>query len=264
MKIFSWNVNGIRAVARKGALEEFINKCKPDVALFQEIKGKPEQFDENILNETNFKKYFHPAEKAGYSGVAVWVSQKYADKIGEIKKGIPTLNDKEGRIICADVDDLSIFSVYVPNGGKSEEAFAHKLEFFSKFREHLINCKKNGRKIIVGGDFNVARTEIDLAQPEKNENNVCYTKSVREKMESFLSKEFIDTFREKYPDKKEAYTYWDNFDFSLPRGTKPREVNRGWRIDYMVVDTDTHKTTKNPDIHSEIMGSDHCPVSIEI
>ena len=263
MFLTSWNVNGLRAVFRKGSFEKFLKDYSPDVVLIQEIKGTPDKFSEEILDEAEYKKFFHPAEKPGYSGVAIFVSSKYSGEIEGFKSGMSNFEDTEGRVARVDFKNgLTIISVYVPNGGKSEEAFQGKLGFFDLLGEYAKSIVDEGRSVAIGGDFNVARSEIDLAQPEKHANNVLFRENIRNKMQSLLDLGFSDTFRDKFPDKKGAYSYWDNFDFSLPQGIKPRDVNRGWRIDYFLVDKNTK--TKNPNILDEVLGSDHCPVSIDI
>ena len=263
MFLTSWNVNGIRAVHRKGALDSFLSTYSPDVLLLQEIKGTPDKFGDELLDETKYKKIFHPAEKAGYSGVGIFISKANGDKIESTSTGMPGFTDSEGRILRVDFKNgLTVIGVYVPNGGKSEEAFHGKLNFFSLLQDYLNEIVGSGRSVAIGGDFNVARSNIDLAAPEKNEKNVCFREDIRKKMETLLGSDFIDTFREKYPNKIEAYSYWDNFDFSLPRGVTPREVNKGWRLDYFL--TDKKLKTKNPQILQDVLGSDHCPVSIEV
>ena len=262
MLLTSWNVNGIRAVHKKGALLNFLESVSPDVLLLQEIKGTVDKFPEELLDESKYKKFFHSAEKAGYSGVGIFVSKGQEKNIQEFTVGMTGFEDSEGRVARVDFKNgLTAISVYVPNGGKSEEAFQGKIGFFSFLRNYLNEIVDSGRSVIIGGDFNVARSEIDLASPEKKENNVCYRSEIREKMEILLDSGFVDTYRDKYPDKEGAYTYWDNFDFSIPRGVTPREINKGWRLDYFLSDKKTK--IKNPQILQEFMGSDHCPISIE-
>lgn len=270
--IYSWNVNGLRAVERKKALQEFITKHSPDILLLQEIKGKVEQFSEYLTDTDTYEKHYHSAEKAGYSGVAVWVRQDIKDTLGDTVEivGMPPIkewNDSEGRVLRVDFQNskLTVLSIYIPNGGKSDEAFIYKLNFFKLLGEYLDTMKKEGRIFVLGGDFNVAHKEIDLEEPEKHKNNVGFREEIREKLDTFIkNKKLIDTYRHFYKDKKGAYTYWDNFDFSLPRGTTPRFINRGWRLDYLFMENSHLSQLKSADIKSDILGSDHCPVSIEI
>ena len=258
MRIYSWNVNGLRAVHKKEALQTFIQKEKPDVLLLQEIKGKEEQFEE-IKEAYDFQYFFNPAEKAGYSGVAIWVKPSLT--VSANKKGMPKWKDGEGRVIRVDIDTYSVISVYVPNGGKSEEAYKEKLTFYTLLNNYGKQLQKEGRNVIIGGDFNVARSELDLAEPEKHKDHTHFNDEVRSHMEKVVDN-FTDTYRSRHLNKKEAYTYWDNFDFSLPKGTRPRDINKGWRLDYLLVDEKTDGVIKKVAIHNAIMGSDHCPISI--
>ena len=263
MLISSWNVNGLRAVERKGALEECINVLQPEVLLLQEIKGHTEKFSPELLDESVYKKFFNPAEKAGYSGVSIWVHTSIEKSIEGFSKGMKGWKDNEGRIARVDFNDgLTIISVYVPNGGKSEEAYKDKLKFFTLLAKNYSALVKEGRRVIIGGDFNVARSELDLAEPEKHLEHTHFNKEVREHIEKISKVGFVDTFRERNPTKKEAYSYWDNFDFSLPKGTTPRSINKGWRLDIMFADTALNAEITKASIHTDILGSDHCPVSV--
>ena len=152
--------------------------------------------------------------------------------------------------------------MYVPNGGKSEEAYKEKLSFFKLLTTYVKALQKEGNKVIIGGDFNVAHNEIDLAEPEKHRNHTHFNDEIRACIGTLIDAGLTDSYRIRNPDKKGAYSYWDNFSFSLPRGTKPRDVNSGWRLDYMLVDSETNDHIKEAQIHQNILGSDHCPVSI--
>ncbi len=263
MKIYSWNVNGLRAVHRKGALEACIKKEDPDIILLQEIKAKEEQLDETLTDES-FIRFYNPAEKAGYSGVAIWVHPRH-EMAGDFSKGMPGWKDGEGRVAQFTLNNNTvIISVYVPNGGKSEEAYKEKLSFFSLLAAYAKKLQKAGNRVIIGGDFNVARSELDLAEPEKHRNHPHFNDEVRAHMEKLTAAGMIDSYRVRNPDKEGAYSYWDNFSFSLPRGTKPRDVNKGWRLDYILADPATNDDIQRADIHQNIFGSDHCPVSITI
>lgn len=260
MKIYSWNVNGLRAVHRKGALEEFLKTKKPDVLMLQEIKGKEEQFEE-IISASDYIKEFNSAEKPGYSGVSIWVKPEY--KV-EFKKGMPKWKDGEGRILKADIGKLSLITVYVPNGGKSEEAYADKLKFYKLLAAYSKDLQAKGQSVLIGGDFNVARSELDLAEPEKHRKHTHFNDEVRKHMEMIIESNMVDTYRSRNPKKEGAYTYWDNFDFALPRGTKPREINKGWRIDFFLADKKLDKKIKKVEISNKVMGSDHCPILVEL
>ena len=259
MKIYSWNVNGIRAVERKEALAEFIETEKPDILLLQEIKGKEDVIEE-ALQDYPYKRFYNPAEKAGYSGVAIWVSNNLEDEVIEFKKGMPKWDDVEGRVAQIHFKNTVIISIYGPNGGKSEQAYEDKLRFFDLLKTYIYSLDK---RVIVGGDFNVARSDIDLSEPDKHRNHTHFNEEIKGKMETLLGKDFVDTFRSRNEGKEGCFTYWDNFDFKL-KGIKPRDVNKGWRIDYLVVDKKTNKEIKSADINNNVFGSDHCPISITL
>ena len=264
MKVATWNVNGLRAVERKGSLNEFISQHSPDVILLQEIKGKVEQFSNELIEKNEYEKIYHSAEKPGYSGVGVWVRSKY--KLKESKTGMPGYKDIEGRVLRVDIDckeKLSFVSVYVPNGGKSDKAYEDKLIFYKGLKKYLDDVRKSGRVCILGGDMNCAAEEIDLAQPERHSKNVCFTKEIRLEFKVF-DETMVDVFRHFFPEKEGSYTYWDNFDFSLQKGIRPREINRGWRLDYFFTHKKDLRFIKGIQILDEVLGSDHCPVLIEL
>ena len=267
MKIVSWNVNGLRAVERKGSIQDMLKKLKPDVVVLQEIKGKIDQFSDYLVENDEYSTHYHSAEKAGYSGVAAWVKKDL--EVVDVVKGIPDekdYSDTEGRVIRVDIkkgdDVVSVVGVYVPNGGKSEEAYELKLKFFSQLFSYIKRHNKINLTVL-GGDLNCAEEEIDLSEPEKHRKNVNFRDDCREIFSQYKKFDLVDSFRHFYPE-EECYTYWDNFDFSLPKGTKPRSVNRGWRIDYFLVPKSLIDDVKKVSIHNEIFGSDHCPVSVEI
>ncbi|MCY4577075.1 MAG: exodeoxyribonuclease III [Candidatus Kaiserbacteria bacterium] len=262
MKVYSWNVNGLRAVHNKGALARFIKKEDPDVLLFQEIKVKEEQLPE-ALPDPNYTHFYHSAEKAGYSGTAIWVHSRNKKIMRDFSKGMPNWKDTEGRVAqCEFAGKKIVITVYVPNGGKSEEAYQEKLQFLTTLANYVKKLQKDGYRVIVGGDFNVARSEFDLAKPEKHRGHTHFNDEVRSHMEKLIVAGLMDTYRSRNPNQEGAYTYWDNFSFSLPRGTKPRDVNEGWRLDYLLVDPSTDKKITSAAIHQNIFGSDHCPISI--
>ena len=264
MKIYAWNVNGLRAVHKKGALQTCIKKEDPDILLLQEIKAKEEQLSDDLLDETYLRCY-NPAEKAGYAGVAVWIHPRNKEKIKKCSKGMPGWEDGEGRVIqCTLTNNLTVIGVYVPNGGKSEEAYQEKLQFFNTLTTYTKALQKKGQQVVIAGDFNVARSELDLAEPEKHRKHTHFNDEIRMHMEQLTKAGLIDSYRSRYPDKKGAYSYWDNFSFSLPKGTRPRDVNLGWRLDYVLTDKKTDKKITKATIHQNIMGSDHCPVSIQL
>ena len=262
MRIYSWNVNGLRAVHKKGALATFIEKEDPDVILFQEIKAREEQLPEG-LQDPEYIHFYNSAEKPGYSGTAMWVHSRHKKSVIDFSKGMPKWTDTEGRIVqCELADENIIITVYVPNGGKSEESYQEKLHFLTTLAGYTKKLQKDGYRVIIGGDFNIARSELDLAKPEKHRDHTHFNDEVRSHMEKLIDADLVDTYRSRNPEEEGAYTYWDNFSFSLPRGTKPRDVNEGWRLDYLLVDPNTDADIQQVTIHQNIFGSDHCPISI--
>ena len=262
VKIYSWNVNGIRAVHKKGALTAFIEKEDPDILLIQEIKAKEEQLDD-VLTDDSFLRTYHSAEKPGYAGTAIFIHPRNTGRFSSFSTGMPKWDDTEGRIAqCAFSDNLVIITVYVPNGGKSDEAYQEKLAFFTTLAAYITQLQKDGARVVLAGDFNVARSELDLAEPEKHRDHTHFNDEIRARMETLLAVGLVDTYRSRNPDKVGAYSYWDNFSFSLPRGTRPRDANLGWRLDYILTDAATDKEIQAATIHQDILGSDHCPVSI--
>ena len=266
MKVSSWNVNGIRSILKKGNLATYLEQEKPDVLLLQEVRALEEQIHDEMANNPHpiFKEYtmlYHPAEKKGYSGVAVWTHNTHTPQ--NVQRGIPNFTDSEGRAIAVCLNEKTIFfSLYIPNGGKSEEAFQHKLNFMEALTTHTKTCIAEGYEVILGGDFNIAHHAIDIAQPEKHEESKQFSEKLTTILDALIAEGVVDTFRETHP-KEAVYSYWDNFDFSLPRGTKPREVNRGWRIDYIFATKGIYKAKKQAEIHTQVYGSDHCPVVLE-
>ncbi len=266
ISIYSWNVNGLRAVERKGDLQQFLKKHSPDILLLQEIKGNASQFSPFLTEHEEYEQHYHSAEKAGYSGVSLWVKKSIVQQYGPatIVRGMRGWDDTEGRIIRADFgDSLSVLSVYVPNGGKSKEAFEGKLLFFELFSSYLRDIKESGRNVVVGGDFNCARTEIDLAEPKRHQTTIGFLPEERERLELFFTYGFIDTFRNLHGDKEGVYTYWANLDFKH-RPNKPRDLNIGWRIDYIFTHPTDTLTLERAEVFNDVMGSDHCPLFVHI
>ncbi len=264
MKIFSWNVNGIRAVIKKGEFAKFIETYDPDIICLQETKAKQGQAE---IDLPQYEEFWNSADKAGYSGTAIFSKIKplsvvygFAENIAE-KYGLA--NDsygdptKEGRVISAEFDDFWVVTVYTPNskGDLSRLGLRHK-QWDPAFLEHVSELEKT-KPVLFSGDLNVAHREIDLARPKENIGKHGFTDEEREGFEAMLSAGFIDTFRAAYPDRTEAYTWWTHW-------ANARARNVGWRIDYWLASKKLASHVKNPQIHPEQMGSDHCPVSIEI
>lgn len=253
LRLLSWNVNGIRAAYKKGFVDWFI-KEGPDVLCLQETKARPEQLTDDLLNVIGYKSYFSSSiVKKGYSGVAIYT------KLEPVKVehgfGIPKFDD-EGRIIIADYKSFVLINIYYPNGKMSPERLKYKMDFYDAFLEYADNLVKKGKNLVICGDVNTAHKEIDLARPKENEKVSGFLPIEREWMDKFLSHGYVDTFR-MFNDEPEQYTWWD-------MQSRARERNVGWRIDYFFVSDNFKKNVKNAFIMPEVMGSDHCPVGIEI
>lgn len=252
MHIVSWNVNGIRAIAKKGFLEWF-GRARPDILCLQETKCHPDQLTEDLLHPFGYKSYWSSAEKKGYSGVAVYTKRepdKVSEKIG--KKEF----DREGRNLILDFKDFTLFNIYFPNGGSENVRVPYKMAFYDQFLKSAEQCRKAGKNIIICGDVNTAHQEIDLARPKENVRNTGFLPEERAWVAKFLSKGYVDTFRHFYTEGGH-YTWWDYF-------TAARQRNVGWRIDYFFVDFRFMSKVKRAYILKDVMGSDHCPVGIEI
>ncbi len=256
MKIISWNVNGIRAVERKGELGKFLKKYYPDVFFIQETKAKKEQLSDFLTNHEDYEQFYHSAVKPGYSGTAVWVRRSISKKVNFFV-GMDDFDDVEGRVCGVELDnDWVIFGVYFPNGGKSDEAWEGKLIFYEKFLKYVNKLRKKGKKIIFTGDVNCAHKEIDLARPEGNKNSIGFLPEERKWISKVILYGWEDVFRKMYSSKV-AYSWWHYF-------TRARERNVGWRIDYFFIDHDFFYFVKDIEYLSSQLGSDHCPVLLDV
>lgn len=254
MNIVSWNVNGLRAVHKKGNWNWFL-KEKPDILCLQETKALPEQLPEEVRNVPGYHSYFDfPKEKKGYSGVAIYTKIK-PEKV-EYLMGVPTL-DNEGRLLALYFEKFVLINVYFPNGGGGPVRLKYKLDFYDEFLKYIERLKKSGKSIVFCGDINTAHTEIDLARPKENEKNTGFLPIERAWLDKIVSKGYIDTFRMFYPDKVGAYSYWDMKTFA-------RDRNVGWRIDYFFISSDLKSKITKAGIHESVLGSDHCPIFIDI
>ena len=252
MRILSWNVNGIRAIEKKGFLP-WVYKESPDILCLQETKSHPDQLSENLLRPNGYKTFWSAAEKKGYSGVALF-TKKEPKKVQEglgIKKF-----DTEGRTLIADYGDFVLFNIYFPNGSAGNVRVPFKLAFCEAFLKVADGLKKKDKKIIVCGDVNTAHTEIDLARPKENEKNTGFLPEERAWVSKFILQGFIDTFRHVHKEPNH-YTWWD-----YKTGARSRNV--GWRIDYFFVTIDLVVRLKSAFILEKVLGSDHCPVGIEL
>ncbi|CUP01870.1 exodeoxyribonuclease ExoA [Clostridium baratii] len=248
-KLISWNVNGLRACVKKGFLDYF-NEVNADIFCIQETKLQEGQID---LDLKEYHMYWNYAEKKGYSGTALFtkeepISVKYGLGIEE--------HDTEGRVITAEFDDYYVVTVYTPNSQDKLARIDYRMAWEDVFRNYLKELEKN-KAVIVCGDLNVAHKEIDLKNPKTNRKNAGFSDEEREKFSILLDLGFIDTFRYFYPELEGAYSWW-SYRFNA------RKNNAGWRIDYFLVSNSLKDKLINAKIHSEILGSDHCPIELEI
>lgn len=247
MNLISWNVNGLRAVVKKGFMD-FFEDVKADIFCVQETKMQPDQLK---LELPGYKQYFNSAIKKGYSGTAIFtkmepISVKYGINIED--------HDNEGRVITLEFNEFYLVNVYTPNSKRELLRLDYRMEWEEAFRNYVISLDKI-KPVILCGDLNVAHKDIDLKNPKTNRRNPGFTDEERDKMTVFLSEGFIDTFRHLYPDKLDAYSWWSYMG-------KARENNTGWRIDYFLVSERLKHNIKDAKIYSHIYGSDHCPVGL--
>lgn len=251
MKILSWNINGLRAVYKKGFLE-WLKKNKPEILCLQETKAQEEKLPAVLINPFGYFSYFNPALRPGYAGTAVYTREKPL-KI-ETKIGFKRF-DEEGRLIRLDYQDFTLINLYLVHGGRAKENLDYKLRVYQKLFEYLEAVKKE--KVILLGDFNIAHQEIDLARPQENQNNIMFTPKEKKQIDQLLGLGFIDSFR-MFNQRGGHYTWW-------PYYRQAKERNLGWRIDYVFVSDNLQKQLKQVFILPEVMfGSDHCPVGVEI
>ncbi len=247
MKLVSWNVNGLRACLGKG-FEEFFNQTDADVFCLQETKLQPEQVE---VAFDGYHQYFNSAVKKGYSGTALFSKKEPISVTFDM--GIEK-HDSEGRIITAEYEDFYLVTVYTPNSQRELARLDYRMEWEEDFREFLLNLDQK-KPVVVCGDLNVAHKEIDLKNPKSNTKNAGFTIDERNKMTKLLESGFIDTFRYKYPEAVDAYTWWSYM-------FKAREKNVGWRIDYFLASERLKDRIEDGLIFHEAMGSDHCPVGL--
>lgn len=252
-RLYSWNVNGLRAAAKKGLLE-WMPASGGDIVCLQETKALPEQLSDDIRGIDGYRASFHSAERKGYSGVAIY--SKHEPSRVETALGVGEF-DREGRVIAHHYPEFSLFNVYFPNGKARSERLDYKMRFYGWFLKLMGDYRKKGIKnLVVCGDVNTAHKEIDLARPKENSTVSGFLPEERAWIDSFLADGFVDTFRE-FERGGEHYTWWDQI-------TRARERNVGWRIDYFFVSEPLRKHLKSARIHPDVMGSDHCPIDIEL
>ncbi len=250
LKLISWNVNGIRAAEKKGFLD-WLAASDADIVAVQETKASPDQLSQALLNPPGYQAAWSSAEKKGYSGTATYTRLspvKVIEGLGEARF------DTEGRTLIHEFEPFVLFNIYFPNGGRGPEYVAHKLAFYKRFLAVADSYRQAGHPVIVTGDFNTAFAEIDLARPKENVTHSGFMPEEREGLGEFFTAGFVDTFRTLHPDTVK-YSWWDQV-------TRARERNVGWRLDYFMVTPDLKDKVVAADIHDEVMGSDHCPVSL--
>jgi exodeoxyribonuclease-3 len=254
MKLLSWNVNGLRAVANKGALPA-VFETDADIICLQETKAHPEQLSPEVRSPAGYFSYFdHSKVKKGYSGVAIF-SKIEPEKV-EYGLGIPKFDD-EGRTLVAYYKDFVLLNVYFPNGGGGPHRLEYKMEYYDAFLKFIKKLEKKGKHVIFCGDVNTAHTEIDLSHPKENQKTSGFLPIERAWIDTVIAAGYIDTFRFFHKDEINKYSWWD-------MKTYARDRNIGWRIDYFFVSKDLKLKLKKAEILDTIMGSDHCPVSLEL
>lgn len=249
MLLASWNVNGLRACLNKG-FTAFFQQVNADIVCVQETKMQPGQAD---IAFDGYQQYWNSAVKKGYSGTAVFTRRKplsvdYGMKYAE--------HDQEGRLITLEFEPFFLVNVYTPNSQRGLARLDYRMRWEDDFRFYLGQLNKK-KPVIVCGDLNVAHQEIDIKNPQANRRNAGFTDEERSKMSALLANGFVDSFRYLYPDKREAYTWWSYM-------RQARERNSGWRIDYFLVSEGLRDLVKDADIRSDVFGSDHCPILLNL
>lgn len=273
MRLFSWNVNGLRAVYGRGDLLRFIESYDPDVLCMQEIKISEKDIEKSGIAEDfdSYKQIYSTAKKAGYAGTAIWIKKKYSKKLDKVFHGITEVVAKknelfsdaygditsEGRITGIELPELYLVTAYSPHSKRDLSRVEFKEKNWNPALLEFLQELEKEKPVVLCGDLNVAHTAIDLANPKQNEKNAGFTQEEREGFEKFLAAGFIDSFRYFHPDKLGAYTWWT-------WRAKARERNVGWRIDYFLVSENGKDLMGDADIYQNVPGSDHCPVSLKI
>lgn len=254
MKLVSWNVNGLRSLAKNNLWETFLREMKPDIFCLQETKASPDQLSDEFLSPPGYSAFFSSCEiKKGYSGVALYAKAEPLTVITGM--GIKEF-DQEGRIIGGEFDDFWLINAYFPNGGRGPERLDYKLRFYDAFLTFIEKMREK-KPVIFCGDVNTAHEEIDIARPQENEDHTGFLPEERAWIDEVIAAGYFDTFRHIHPHTKDAYSYWDLV-------THARDRNVGWRLDYFFASGELTKRIKRSEIHPDIYGSDHCPVSLTL
>ena len=252
IKLLCWNVNGIRAAQKKGFLEWFAAQAA-DVVCLQETKAHKEQLEERLSQIAGYESYWFSAERKGYSGVATYTRQRPLS----VRYGFEVSRfDIEGRVLITEFPGFDLYNIYFPNGKRDQTRLDYKMDFYESILEHWQTQRQQGKKLVICGDYNTAHQEIDLARPKQNESISGFLAIERQWIDKIIERGYVDTLRlfDKGP---HQYTWWDQM-------TRARERNIGWRIDYFFVTEDLVPKVRNAWIDPEVLGSDHCPVGLEL
>ena len=254
MQIISYNVNGIRAAIKKG-LMEWLQEVNIDVLCVQETKASPDDIDISIFTSLGYHVAWYPAQKKGYSGVAIF-SKKKPDNI--VYGNGYEMSDAEGRVVRVDIGNLTIVNAYFPSGTSGDERQTYKYQWLNEFYEYIQALKKERPEIIVAGDYNIAHKEIDIHDPKGNKKSSGFLPEERAWMDQFLANGWVDSFRKVHPENTGAYSWWSQ------RFPSVRANNKGWRIDYLCTTEALSKKIKNANILPDVKHSDHCPILVEL
>lgn len=253
MHLFSWNVNGVRAAQKKGFLE-WLHQERPDVLAIQETKCQPDQLDPELRQPDGYHAYWAYAQRKGYSGVALFTVQE--PRSVQIGLGIPEY-DQEGRTIIADYGDFTLLAAYFPNGSRDHSRVPFKMAYKRDFLTFCNDLVTAGKSVIFCGDITTAHREIDLARPKQNQNTTGFLPEERAWIDEVISQGYVDTFRSLHPEREGAYSWWSYIG-------RARDRNVGWRLDYFFVSPDLVPRVASAGIHADVLGSDHCPVSLTL
>lgn len=252
MDLYSWNVNGIRAVEKKGFLS-WLSIVNPDIVCLQETKARVDQVSEALTTNHGYRTYWHSAEKAGYSGVATFCKKEPL----YVQEGIGIERfDREGRVLLSEHENFLLYNIYFPNGQRDNERLQYKLDFYEELLVVLDEQVESGHNVVVAGDWNTAHKEIDLARPKDNVKTSGFLPEERALLDKYVEHGYVDTFR-LFHQEPHRYSWW-TYRFGA------RQRNVGWRIDYFWVNEGFVDSLAGADIHSDVMGSDHCPVSLAL
>lgn len=258
MKVISWNVNGLRSVHRNGFWKDFMS-LKGDIICLQEIKMEPEQLDAETREMPGYVSLWNPSKvKKGYSGTALYIAEPIAKELERVEYGMGVAEfDGEGRVVTAFFSDFAVCNIYFPNGGQGPERLSFKMAFYNAFLSFIERVREEKKRVIFVGDVNTAHEEIDLARPKENSDTTGFLPMEREWIDEVVASGYVDTYRHFNPNKEGAYSYWD-------LKTRARERNVGWRIDYIFVSEELLSKVTGTTIHTSVLGSDHCPISVEV